>query len=75
LLKPNEHQIDEVKKLADEIGVDDVWFKTAQIYDFENDPNQLIPSIDKFSRYRKTIKAMNSKENSLIIAGVFGMIR
>jgi radical SAM protein with 4Fe4S-binding SPASM domain len=57
VVKPNEHQIDEVKKLANDIGVDDVWFKTAQIYDFENDPNQLIPSIDKFSRYRKTNKA------------------
>src|SRR5436190_1076911 len=61
VVKPNEHQIDEVKKLADEIGVDDVWFKTAQIYDFENDPNQLIPSIDKFSRYRKTNKGYEFK--------------
>jgi hypothetical protein len=35
-----------------ECGVDDVWFKTAQIYDFENDPNGLIPSIEKYSRYK-----------------------
>jgi radical SAM protein with 4Fe4S-binding SPASM domain len=54
VVKPNEHQIEDVKKLAGEMGVDDVWFKTAQIYDFEKDPNQLIPSIDKYSRYRKT---------------------
>lgn len=54
VVKPNEHQIEEVKALAKEIGVDDVWLKTAQIYDYEQDPNQLIPSIDKFSRYRKT---------------------
>jgi radical SAM protein with 4Fe4S-binding SPASM domain len=54
VVKPNEHQIEDVKKLAKEVGVDDVWFKTAQIYDFENDPNQLIPTIDKYSRYRKT---------------------
>jgi radical SAM protein with 4Fe4S-binding SPASM domain len=53
VVKPNEHQVEDVKKLAKEIGVDDVWFKTAQIYDYENDPNQLIPTIDKFSRYRK----------------------
>lgn len=53
VVRPNEHQIADVKKLAEEVGVDDVWFKTAQIYDYENDPNQLIPSIDKFSRYRK----------------------
>lgn len=54
VVKPNEHQIEEVKALAKEIGVDDVWLKTAQIYDYENDPNQLIPTIDKYSRYRKS---------------------
>src|SRR5215213_1148470 len=31
VVKPNEHQMDEVKKLAKETGVDDVWFKTAQV--------------------------------------------
>src|SRR5204863_9222776 len=54
VVKPNEHQIEDVKKLAKEISVDDVWFKTAQIYDFENDPNQLIPTTDKYSRYKKS---------------------
>ena len=54
VVKPNEHQVDDVKKLAKKIGVDDVWFKTAQVYDYQNDPNHLIPTIDKFSRYRKT---------------------
>lgn len=53
VVKPNEHQIDDVKQLAKEVGVDDVWFKTAQIYDYEKDPNQLIPTIDKYSRYKK----------------------
>jgi len=52
VVKPNEHQIDEIKQLAKEVGVDQVRFKTAQVYDFENDPNQLIPSIQKYSRYR-----------------------
>lgn len=54
VVKPNEHQIEDVKKLAREIGVDDVWFKTAQVYDYETDPNDLIPTIDKYSRYRKS---------------------
>ena len=54
VVKPNEHQIEDVKKLAKEMGVDDVWFKTAQVYDYENDPNNLIPTVDKYSRYRKT---------------------
>lgn len=54
VVKPNEHQIENVKQLGKEIGVDDVWFKTAQVYDYENDPNHLIPTIDKYSRYKKT---------------------
>ncbi len=53
VVKPNEHQIEEIKQLAKEIGVDQVRFKTAQVYDFENDPNQLIPTIEKYSRYKK----------------------
>jgi len=61
VVKPNEHQMEEVKKLAKEVGVDDVWFKTAQVYDFENDPNRLIPSIEKFSRYRKTVAGYRFK--------------
>jgi radical SAM protein with 4Fe4S-binding SPASM domain len=48
----NEHQIPEVKALADEIGVDDVWFKTAQVYDYENG-HELIPVDSKYSRYRQ----------------------
>ena len=53
VVKPNEHQIENIKKLAKEIGVDQVRFKTAQVYDYENDPNHLIPSIEKYSRYKK----------------------
>lgn len=53
VVKPNEHQIDDIKKLAASIGVDEVRFKTAQVYDYQTDPNQLIPTIDKFSRYKK----------------------
>lgn len=53
VVKPNEHQIEEIKKLSKEIGVDQVRFKTAQVYDYENDPNSLIPTIEKYSRYKK----------------------
>jgi MoaA/NifB/PqqE/SkfB family radical SAM enzyme len=42
VVRHNEHQIEEIKALAKEIGVDDIWFKTAQVYDYENDPNKLI---------------------------------
>ncbi len=65
VVKPNEHQIEEIKKLAKEIGVDDVRFKTAQIYDFKNDPNQLIPETNKFSRYKKNRDGSYSAKNKL----------
>jgi radical SAM protein with 4Fe4S-binding SPASM domain len=65
VVRPNEHQIEEVKKLGKEIGVDDVWLKTAQVYDYENDPNQLIPTIDKYSRYKKTKKGKTIKNEML----------
>jgi len=48
----NEHQINDAKKLAKKFEVDEIKFKTAQIYDFENG-NQLIPQNEKYSRYKK----------------------
>lgn len=50
VVKPNEHQIEEVKTLGKTLGVDEVRFKTAQIYDYEQG-SELIPSIDKYARY------------------------
>ena len=64
VVKPNEHQIDDIKELAAEIGVE-VRFKTAQVYDYKNDPNHLIPSIEKFSRYRKNQDGEIDIKNSL----------
>ena len=67
VVKPNEHQIENVKILAKEIGVDEVRFKTAQVYDYVNDPNQLIPENIQYSRYRKqadgTYVAKNKQAN------------
>ena len=65
VVRPNEHQINDVKDLAKEIGVDDIWFKTAQIYDFENDPNNLIPLNDTFSRYKKNEKGVTIQKNKM----------
>lgn len=65
VVKPNEHQIEEIKKLGKEIGVDQVRFKTAQVYDFENDPNQLIPTINKYSRYKKDSNGKMASKSSL----------
>ena len=51
VVKPNEHQIPDLMRLAKEIGANEVGLKTAQIYDYENG-SELIPTIDKYSRYR-----------------------
>ncbi|HEX8428292.1 SPASM domain-containing protein [Hymenobacter sp.] len=53
VVQPNEHQMEEARQLAREMGVDDVWFKTAQIYDYQNG-SPLIPTIDYYSRYENT---------------------
>lgn len=52
VVKPNEHQVAEVKVLAKELGVDEVKLKTAQIHDYEKG-NELIPTIEEYSRYKK----------------------
>jgi len=50
VVKPNEHQIKDIYDLAEEIGIDEVKLKTAQVYDYKKG-NELIPTIDKYSRY------------------------
>ena len=65
VVKPNEHQVEDIKRLAREIGVDEVRFKTAQVYDFENDPNKLIPETDKYSRYKKNKDGTHTAKNKL----------
>ncbi|MDF3027445.1 MAG: Radical domain protein [Fluviicola sp.] len=52
VVKANEHQIAEVQELATEIGIDEVRFKTAQVYDYEHG-NELIPDNEAYSRYVK----------------------
>ncbi|WP_223266581.1 radical SAM/SPASM domain-containing protein [Luteibaculum oceani] len=48
----NEKQIPEAKKLAKEYGVDEIKFKTAQFYDYENG-HPLMPNSERYSRYKK----------------------
>jgi radical SAM protein with 4Fe4S-binding SPASM domain len=64
VVKPNEHEIEQVKSLGKELGVDEVRFKTAQIYDYaEGSP--LIPTVDKYSRYRQHADGKWSLKNAL----------
>lgn len=65
VVKPNEHQINDAKKLARELGVDEITFKTAQVYDYING-NPLIPTVDKYSRYRKTTEGTYQVKNDMI---------
>jgi radical SAM protein with 4Fe4S-binding SPASM domain len=65
VVKPNEHQLEDVKKLASDLGVDEVVFKTAQVYDFENG-NPLIPDNIKYSRYKKKPDGTYSIKNKLL---------
>ncbi len=65
VVKPNEHQVEDIKRLAKSVGVDEVRFKTAQVYEYETDPNQLIPTINKFSRYKKNADGTFTPKNKL----------
>lgn len=65
VVKPNEHQLEDIRLLAAEIGVDEVRYKTAQVYDYQNDPNELIPTINRFSRYKKNKNGQTQPKNGL----------
>jgi radical SAM protein with 4Fe4S-binding SPASM domain len=65
VVKPNEHQIKDVYRLANEIGVDEVVLKTAQIYDYKNG-SPLIPSQEKYSRYKQQPDGTHTIKNELL---------
>ena len=62
----NENEIERAKALAKEIGVDEIRFKTAQVYDYKNG-HSLLPNNEKFSRYVRlsdgTYKIKNALDN------------
>ncbi len=65
VVRPNEHQVKDAEKMAVELGVDEIKFKTAQVYDFENG-NSLIPENEKYSRYKKGADGKFSLKNKLL---------
>jgi len=65
VVRPNEHQIEDLKKLAKELGVDEVGLKTAQIYDYEQG-SDLIPENEKYARYQKNADGGYSIKNKLL---------
>lgn len=64
VVKPNEHQIPDARALARRIGVDDLWLKTAQVYD-PRDDHPLIPTQDRYARYRREADGSWAVKNAL----------
>jgi len=52
VMRYNEHEIAMVQQLANDLGVDRVLFKTAQIYDFEQ-AEAILPQNPAFRRYEQ----------------------
>lgn len=65
VVKPNEHQISDVRKLAKELGVDQVVLKTAQVNNFSQG-SSLIPMQQKYSRYAKKQDGTYSIKNEML---------
>ncbi len=65
VVRPNEHQLDEAKALGKELGVDEVAFKTAQIYDYE-EGSDLIPTLEQYARYKQRTDGKWEIKNKLL---------
>jgi radical SAM protein with 4Fe4S-binding SPASM domain len=65
VVKHNEHEIEEAQTLTKKLGLNNIVFKTAQIYDFEKG-SELIPTIDKYSRYYKQANGTWAIKNKLL---------
>jgi len=65
VVKPNEHQIEEAQQLAKDLGVNEIVFKTAQVYEHEKG-SPLIPNNPKYSRYKLGEDGTYSIKNKLL---------
>ncbi len=65
VVQPNQHQIADVRRIGKEIGVNAVVLKTAQVYDYEHG-NPLIPTIEKYSRYKPQADGTYRVKNKLL---------
>jgi radical SAM protein with 4Fe4S-binding SPASM domain len=65
VVKPNQHQIEDAKALAANLGVDEIRFKTAQVYDYQHG-NPLIPTIEKYARYKKQADGTYRLKNKML---------
>jgi radical SAM protein with 4Fe4S-binding SPASM domain len=53
VMRHNEHEMKDIKRLGKGLGVDRVIFKSSQVYDFEN-AEETLPQNPKYRRYEKT---------------------
>src|ERR1017187_8276494 len=64
VVRANEHQIADVKHLAQDLAVNELRLKTAQVYDYRQG-NSLIPENPSYSRYKKESDGTYSIKNNL----------
>lgn len=64
VFRQNEHEIERIKKLGRQLGVDEVKIKTAQIYDYKRG-NERMPLNEKYSRYKKEESSFTLRYSSL----------
>lgn len=64
VVRPNEHEVEDARQLALSLGVDEIRFKTAQVYDYENGHN-LIPLNEAYARYKKQPDGTYAIKNKL----------
>ncbi len=65
VVQPNEHQITDAEQLAKDLKVDEIRFKTAQVYDYKNG-NKLIPTKKEYSRYIKQSDGTYKTKNKVL---------
>lgn len=61
----NESEIESAKKMAIDEGVNEIRFKTAQIYDYE-DGHSLMPANEQYSRYKRQVNGKYQLKNKLL---------
>lgn len=64
VVRPNEHQIPEIRQLAKDLGVDELKLKTAQIYNYKHG-HALIPEQEIYARYKKQADGTYALKNDL----------
>jgi len=65
VVRPNEHQIADLYRLATEIGIDEVRLKSAQVYDYKNG-HPLIPIDERYARYARQADGTYRVKNTLL---------